>query len=122
MQKAQEVLSKATGGMVGHKLPTRKLGKNGPQVTAMGYGAMGLVNRFCPIHQCQHADITQSAFYGKPKPDEERFQLLDKCYNDGELFWDSADVYGDSEDLIGGQCNLSAYQRYSSKFRPMVQA
>jgi hypothetical protein len=42
-QKAQELLSKATGGKVGHLLPTRKLGKNGPQVTAMGWGAMGLV-------------------------------------------------------------------------------
>ena len=84
MQKAQEVLSKATGGKLGQKLPTRKLGKNGPEVTAMGYGAMGL-----------------SAFYGPKKPDEERFAVLDKCYDDGELFWDSADVYGDSEDLIG---------------------
>jgi len=27
--------------------------------------------------------------------------VLDKCYNDGELFWDSADVYGDSEELLG---------------------
>jgi hypothetical protein len=24
------------------QLPTRQLGKNGPQVTALGYGAMGL--------------------------------------------------------------------------------
>lgn len=47
------------------------------------------------------ADKTQSAFYGKPKPDEERFEVLDKCYNEGELFWDSADMYMDSEDLLG---------------------
>lgn len=46
-------------------------------------------------------DVSQSAFYGKPKPDEERFKVLDKCYNDGELFWDSADMYQDSEDLLG---------------------
>lgn len=44
MQKAQEALSKVTGGAVGHKLPTRKLGKHGPEVTAMGYGCMGLVS------------------------------------------------------------------------------
>ena len=44
MQKAQEILGKVTGGAVGHKLPTAKLGKNGPQVTRMGYGAMGLVS------------------------------------------------------------------------------
>jgi aryl-alcohol dehydrogenase-like predicted oxidoreductase len=47
------------------------------------------------------ADEGQSAFYGAPKPDPERFAVLDKAYNDGELFWDSADVYGDNEDLIG---------------------
>ncbi|KAK4946953.1 hypothetical protein LTR10_014095 [Elasticomyces elasticus] len=70
--------------MAPSKLPTRKLGKNGPEVTAVGYGCMGL-----------------SAFYGKPKPDEERYALLDHLYNSGELFWDTADMYGDSEDLLG---------------------
>jgi len=65
-------------------LPTAKLGKNGPQVTRLGYGAMGL-----------------SAFYGAPKPDEERFALLDKAYEAGEHFWDSAAMYGDNEELIG---------------------
>lgn len=84
MQKAQEILGKATGGALGTKLPTAKLGKNGPEVTRMGFGLMGL-----------------SAFYGAPKPDEERFKVLDKCYELGELFWDSADMYNDSEDLLG---------------------
>lgn len=68
----------------GTTLPTRKLGKNGPHVTGIGYGLMGL-----------------SAFYGKPKPDEERYAVLDHVYKSGELFWDSADMYGDNEDLIG---------------------
>ena len=70
--------------MVGKTLPTRQLGKNGPQVTAMGMGLMGL-----------------SAFYGKPKPDEERMKLLDYIYDAGERHWDSADMYGDNEDLLG---------------------
>jgi len=83
MQKAQELLGKVTGGAAG-ALPTRKLGKNGPHVTAIGYGTMGL-----------------SAFYGPPMDDEKRFAVLDKVYADGDLFWDSADVYQDSEDLIG---------------------
>jgi len=65
-------------------LPTAKLGKNGPQVTRLGYGAMGL-----------------SAFYGAPKPDEERLAFLDKAYEAGEHFWDSAAMYGDNEELIG---------------------
>lgn len=84
MQAVQQVLSKATNGAIGTKLPTRKLGKNGPPVTALGYGTMGL-----------------SAFYGTPKPDAERFAMLDKLYADGELFWDTSDIYGDSEDLLG---------------------
>lgn len=65
-------------------LPTRKLGKNGPEVTALGYGLMGL-----------------SAFYGQPKPDNERYALLDHVFESGCRNWDSADMYGDSEDLLG---------------------
>jgi len=65
-------------------LPTRQLGKDGPNVTALGFGTMGL-----------------SAFYGAPKPDKERMAVLDACYSMGEWHWDSADVYADSEDLLG---------------------
>ncbi|KAI0360383.1 Aldo/keto reductase [Trametes cingulata] len=63
-------------------LPTRKLGDS--DVTAIGYGAMGI-----------------SAFYGKPLPDEERFKVLDAVYENGCTFWDTADRYADSEELIG---------------------
>lgn len=42
-----------------------------------------------------------SAFYGTPESDEDRFKILDKAYDMGEKFWDSADVYMDNEDLIG---------------------
>ena len=80
----KNVIGEATGGAIGNKLPTRKLGRNGPHVTAIGYGTMGL-----------------SAFYGEPKPDSERFAVLDKLYAEGELFWDTADMYKDSEDLLG---------------------
>ncbi|CAK1361621.1 Aldo-keto reductase yakc [NADP(+)] [Cercospora beticola] len=66
------------------KLPTARLGKNGPQVTRLGYGAMGL-----------------SAMYGALKPDAERLKVLDTVYREGDLFWDTADIYGDSEELIG---------------------
>ena len=70
--------------MAPSSLPTRQLGKNGPQVTALGFGAMGL-----------------SAFYGTAEPDEDRFKVLDRAYEMGERFWDSADIYMDNEDLIG---------------------
>ncbi|KAM0127279.1 hypothetical protein ACHAP3_008847 [Botrytis cinerea] len=66
------------------QLPTRKLGKNGPDVVALGFGTMGL-----------------SAFYGTAEPDEERFKVLDRAYGLGQTNWDSADMYMDSEDLIG---------------------
>jgi aryl-alcohol dehydrogenase-like predicted oxidoreductase len=66
------------------QLPTRKLGKNGPQIPAIGFGLMGL-----------------SAFYGQAESDEARFKVLDRAYELGETFWDSADMYGDNEDLIG---------------------
>ncbi|KAJ5802370.1 uncharacterized protein N7503_004820 [Penicillium pulvis] len=66
------------------KLPTRQLGKDGPLVTALGYGAMGL-----------------SAYYAPAAPDEERLQFLDYVYNSGILSWDTSDVYGDSEELLG---------------------
>lgn len=66
------------------KLETRKLGKQGPEVCAIGFGAMGL-----------------SAFYGATQSDEERFKILDRAYELGQNNWDSADMYSDSEDLIG---------------------
>ena len=63
---------------------TRQLGKYGPQVSALGLGTMGL-----------------SIGYGKVEGDEERFKVLDRAYELGQTHWDSADVYLDSEDLIG---------------------
>ena len=53
-------------------------------MTALGFGAMGL-----------------SGFYGTTESDEDRFKILDKAYEMGETFWDSSDIYADSEDLIG---------------------
>lgn len=65
-------------------LPTRQLGKDGPQVTALGLGLMGI-----------------SVAYGKVDSDEERFKVLDRAYELGVTNWDTADAYNDSEDLIG---------------------
>ena len=65
-------------------LPTRTLGKNGPQVIASGLGLMSL----------GHA-------YGHAGSDEDRFAFLDKAYELGETTWDCADIYGDAEDVTG---------------------
>ncbi|KAI1081396.1 putative aldo/keto reductase [Whalleya microplaca] len=62
----------------------RQLGKNGPRVPAIGLGLMGM-----------------SAFYGKPPSDEERFKVLDRALELGATNWDSSDLYGDSEQLLG---------------------
>ena len=42
-----------------------------------------------------------SGFYGATESDEDRFKVLDRAYELGETFWDSADMYMDNEDLIG---------------------
>ncbi|KAL5391862.1 hypothetical protein DPSP01_001151 [Paraphaeosphaeria sporulosa] len=41
------------------------------------------------------------AFYGTPPPDEERLKFLDRAYELGCTHWDSAALYGDSEELLG---------------------
>ncbi|KAI1205061.1 Aldo/keto reductase-like protein [Annulohypoxylon truncatum] len=66
------------------KLLTGQLGKDGPQVPKLGFGLMGL-----------------SVGYGKVGSDEERHKILDRAWELGEIFWDTACTYGDSEDLVG---------------------
>jgi len=57
-------------------LPTAPLGRDGPQVSRLGFGVMGL-----------------SGFYGNVKSDAERLAVLDHAHRAGELFWDSSDLY-----------------------------
>ncbi|CAF0905972.1 unnamed protein product [Adineta steineri] len=65
-------------------MPERQLGENGPKVPAISYGVMGL-----------------SVAYGTVGSDEERFKVLDRAIELGSTYFDSADVYGDNEDLLG---------------------
>jgi aryl-alcohol dehydrogenase-like predicted oxidoreductase len=39
--------------------------------------------------------------YGHAGTTEERLAFLDGLYNMGETFWDDADIYGDSEEVVG---------------------
>lgn len=65
-------------------LPTRTLGKDGPSLTGLGLGLMSLGNA-----------------YGHAGTDEERFVFLDKAHELGARNWDGADIYGDTEELVG---------------------
>ncbi|CAE6448287.1 unnamed protein product [Rhizoctonia solani] len=64
-------------------LPTRRIGKD--NVTAIGFGAMGI----------------GGLDYGAPGDDETRFKVLDRLVELGCTNWDTADIYGDSEALLG---------------------
>lgn len=63
----------------------RQLGKNGPNVSGLGLGCMGM-----------------SAFYGKTPTDEENIEVLNRAVDLGCTFWDTSDVYGmgENEKLI----------------------
>ncbi|KAG7440146.1 Aldo/keto reductase [Guyanagaster necrorhizus] len=63
-------------------LPPRKIGD--ALINPIGFGAMGL-----------------SSYYGAVGSDEERFKILDAAYEKGCRHWDSSNIYGDSELLIG---------------------
>lgn len=53
----------------------RKLGKNGPKVSPIGLGLMGLTYQV----------------YGAFPDDEERFKFLDRAHEIGQRFWDTAE-------------------------------
>ncbi|ATY60057.1 Aldo keto reductase [Cordyceps militaris] len=66
-------------------LPTRTLGRNGPQVTGIGLGLMSFAGWY---KQQDTSEETALAF-------------LDRAYELGERFWDTADVYASSEARVG---------------------
>ncbi|KAJ3527971.1 hypothetical protein NM208_g10441 [Fusarium decemcellulare] len=76
------------------QLPLRQLGKNGPKIPAVGFGLMGI-----------------SVGYGAAESDEERLKVLDRAWELGCTNWDTADIYGDSEDLIGKWLKLHPERR-----------
>lgn len=62
----------------------RTLGRDGPQVNPIGLGIMSI-----------------GGVYGAAGSDEDRFTLLDRAHELGQTFWDCADIYGDTEEVIG---------------------
>ncbi|EHK45991.1 Hypothetical protein TRIATDRAFT_40119 [Trichoderma atroviride IMI 206040] len=74
---------------------TRKLGKYGPEIPAIGFGLMG-IGIDC---------------YGAIGDDETRFAVLDHAWKEGCIHWDTSDAYGDSEELIGKWFKLHPERR-----------
>ncbi|OAR01205.1 hypothetical protein LLEC1_00169 [Akanthomyces lecanii] len=66
-------------------LPTRTLGRNGPQVTGIGLGLMSFAGWY------KQQDTSE----------ETALDFLDRAYELGERFWDTADVYTNSEARVG---------------------
>ncbi|KAK4196245.1 NADP-dependent oxidoreductase domain-containing protein [Triangularia verruculosa] len=75
-------------------LPIRKLGRNGPEIPAIGLGLMGL-----------------SIAYGDPGDEASRLAFLDHAWSIGCTNWDTADAYGDCEDLLGKWFSLHPERR-----------
>ena len=67
-------------------MKTRRLGKSGLEVSALGYGAMGL-----------------STSYGAPPPKAEAIHMIRAAVERGVTFFDTAEAYGPfkNEELVG---------------------
>lgn len=67
-------------------MKTRTLGNNGPEVSAIGFGCMG---------------ISQS--YGAPMPNADGIKLIRDAFERGITFFDTAEVYGPfkNEEIVG---------------------
>ena len=61
--------------MVNKAIPLRQLGKNGPMVSALGFGLM----------------VFSINYYGVTPDDETRFKILDRAYEMGARFWDTSE-------------------------------
>lgn len=65
-------------------IPLRSVGKNGPQVPAVGLGLMSIGDA-----------------YGSAGTLEDKIAILEHAHATGNWFWDTADLYADSEDVVG---------------------
>ena len=65
-------------------MQNRKLGSSGLEVSAIGLGCMGM-----------------SWSYGPPKDKKEMISLIHAAVDRGVSFFDTAEVYGNNEEVVG---------------------
>jgi aryl-alcohol dehydrogenase-like predicted oxidoreductase len=65
-------------------IPIRVLGRDGPEVPAVGLGLMNI-----------------GGAYGPAGALDEKVAFLEHAHTTGQRFWDTADIYADSEDTVG---------------------
>ncbi|KXG48908.1 Aldo/keto reductase subgroup [Penicillium griseofulvum] len=65
-------------------IPIRPLGHNGPMVPVVGLGLMNI-----------------GGAYGPAGSLDEKVAFLEHAHATGQRFWDTADLYADSEDIVG---------------------
>ncbi|THU84485.1 Aldo/keto reductase [Dendrothele bispora CBS 962.96] len=78
--------------------PMRTLGRNGPSVSAIGFGTMGI-----------------GVWYGEAKTETEAVELIDAAIARGHTLIDTSDVYGSAEAMVG-KWNLKNPHRRSEIF------
>jgi len=90
-------------------VPTRPLGRNGPPVQAIGFGAMSLGGVYATEKQS----------------DADKVAVLQRAWEIGERFWDTADIYIDAEDRIGDwfrqsgkRADIFLCTKFGIKFEP----
>ncbi|KAJ5687648.1 hypothetical protein N7536_010267 [Penicillium majusculum] len=65
-------------------IPIRALGRDGPKVPAVGLGLMSI-----------------GGIYGPAGTLDEKVAFLEHAHATGQWFWDTADLYSDSEEIVG---------------------
>ncbi|RFN48452.1 alcohol dehydrogenase [Fusarium flagelliforme] len=93
------------------QLPLRQLTKDGPKIPAIGFGLMGISIGYGPAEYAQSLIPSNRPETNTPSSDEERLKVLDRAWELGCTNWDTADIYGDSEDLVGKWFKLHPERR-----------
>lgn len=96
------------------KVLTRQIGRDGPVIPAVGFGLMGAsvgygATEYAPFSLLGH--MGYSLTNNSPSSDETRLKLLDRAWELGCTNWDTADIYGDSEDVVGKWFKLHPERR-----------